>query len=153
MGVLKTLTDEYFGNTAREEDVVFRYSIDNENPPQHKLTSDEESFLRGLARYTLFLDRSLFFQIDNLQRHTELVLSGEKPEHQALPSKDKIEREIAELEKMIKDLWDNLQRDDVPEDNWSLYKLSGKEESTVIKDLQNGKIVFDRISGTYMRSN
>ena len=47
MGVLKNLTDEYFGDKVREEDVVFRYSIDNENPPQHKLTSDEESFLRG----------------------------------------------------------------------------------------------------------
>ena len=116
----------YFDDKVREEDVVFRYSIDSENPPKHKLTSDEESFLRALARYTLFLDKSLFFQIDNLQRHTELVLSGEKPEYQALPSKDKIEREIAELEKMIKDLWDNLQRDDVPEDNWGLYELWGK---------------------------
>ena len=100
-----------------------KYTIDKEFPPKHTLTPDEEAFLSALARYTLFLDRSLFFQIDNLQRHTELVLSGEKPEYQALPSKDKIEREIAELEKMIKDLWDNLQRDDVPEDNWGLYEL------------------------------
>ena len=123
MGVLSNITNEYFGDKVREEDVVFRYSIDSENPPKHKLTSDEESFLRALARYTLFLDKSLFFQIDNLQRHTELVLSGEKPERTELPSKSKIEREIAELEKMIKDLWDNLQRNDVPEDNWGLYDL------------------------------
>ena len=100
-----------------------KYTIDKEFPPKHTLTPDEEAFLSALARYTLFLDKSLFFQIDNLQRHTELVLSGEKYEHQAIPSKDKIEREIAELEKMIKDLWDNLQSDDVPEDNWGLYQL------------------------------
>ena len=100
-----------------------KYTIDKEFPPKHTLTPDEEAFLSTLARYTLFLDKSLFFQIDNLQRHTELVLSGEKYEHQAIPSKDKIEREIAELEKMIKDLWDNLQSDDVPEDNWGLYQL------------------------------
>ena len=100
-----------------------KYTIDKEFPPKHMLTPDEEAFLSALARYTLFLDKSLFFQIDNLQRHTELVLSGEKYEHQAIPSKDKIEREIAELEKMIKDLWDNLQSDDVPEDNWGLYQL------------------------------
>ena len=100
-----------------------KYTIDKEFPPKHTLTPDEEAFLSALARYTLFLDKSLFFQIDNLQRHTELVLSGEKYEHQAFSSKDKIEREIAELEKMIKDLWDNLQSDDVPEDNWGLYQL------------------------------
>ena len=67
MGVLSNLTDEYFGNKVREEDVVFRYSIDSDNPPQHKLTPDEESFLRALAKYTLFLDKSLFFQIEDLQ--------------------------------------------------------------------------------------
>lgn len=100
-----------------------KYTIDKEFPPKHTLTPDEEAFLSALARYTLFLDKSLYFQIDNLQRHTELVLSGEKYEHQAFSSKDKIEREIAELEKMIKDLWDNLQSDDVPEDNWGLYQL------------------------------
>ena len=100
-----------------------KYTIDKEFPPKHTLTPDEEAFLSALAKYTLFLDKSLYFQIDNLQRHTELVLSGEKYEHQAFSSKDKIEREIAELEKMIKDLWDNLQRDDVPEDNWGLYQL------------------------------
>ena len=100
-----------------------KYTIDKEFPPKHTLTPDEEAFLSTLARYTLFLDKSLYFQIDNLQRHTELVLSGEKYEHQAFSSKDKIEREIAELEKMIKDLWDNLQSDDVPEDNWGLYQL------------------------------
>ena len=100
-----------------------KYTIEKEFPPKHTLTPDEEAFLSALAKYTLFLDKSLYFQIDNLQRHTELVLSGEKYEHQAIPSKDKIEREIAELEKMIKDLWDNLQSDDVPEDNWGLYQL------------------------------
>lgn len=100
-----------------------KYTIDKEFPPKHTLTPDEEAFLSALAKYTLFLDKSLYFQIDNLQRHTELMLSGEKYEHQAIPSKDKIEREIAELEKMIKDLGDNLQSDDVPEDNWGLYQL------------------------------
>ena len=99
-----------------------KYYIDNKCPTRG-MTKQEDIFLSALARYTLFLDKSLFFQIDNLQRHTELVLSGEKYEHQAIPSKDKIEREIAELEKMIKDLWDNLQSDDVPEDNWGLYQL------------------------------
>ena len=111
-----------------------KYTIDKEFPPKHTLTPDEEAFLSALARYTLFLDKSLFFQIDNLQRHTELVLSGEKYEHQAIPSKDKIEREIAELEKMIKELWDNLQE-----------QIENTLDSVTLLDLMNSyndKICF-----------
>ena len=73
MGVLSNLTEEYFGNKMRKEDVIFRYSIDENFPPEHTLTQDEETFLQGLAKYKLFLDKSLFFQIEDLQRHTKLV--------------------------------------------------------------------------------
>ena len=104
MGVLSNLTDEYFGDRVREEDVVFRYSIDSDNPPQHKLTPDEESFLRALARYTLFLDKSLFFQIENLQQHTKLVLSGARIMISEYPNSKELEREIKELKNLIEEL-------------------------------------------------
>lgn len=110
MGVLSNITDEYFGDKVREEDVVFRYSIDSDNPPQHKLTPGEESFLQGLAKYKLFLDKSLRFQIEDLQRHTELVLSGERREHLVFPNQVELRREIAELDGMIQNLEEKLER-------------------------------------------
>ena len=94
MGVLKDLTNEYSGNTVREEDVIFRYEIDHENPPKHILAPEEVAFLQGLARYKLILDKSLFFQIEALQRHTKLVLSGRRAEHSLFP--DQVGRDVDE---------------------------------------------------------
>jgi len=126
MGVLSNLTEEYFGDNVRKEDVTFRYSIDSDNPPQHKLTPDEETFLQGLAKFKLFLDKSLFFQIEDLQRHTELVLSSKRREHFVFPNQVELRREIAELDGMIKNLEEQLKRDETtPEDRRKLEELLG----------------------------
>lgn len=126
MGVLNNLTEEYFGNKVRKEEVTLRYSIDSDNPPQHKLTPDEESFLQGLAKHKLFLDKSLFFQIEDLQRHTELVLSGKRVEHFVFPDQVELRREIAELDGMINKLQETMDLGDVPlEDRWKSEELLG----------------------------
>lgn len=130
MGVLSNLTEEYFGNKVRKEDVSFRYDIDNDNPPEHTLTPDEEVFFQGLAKYKLFLDKSLYFQIEDLQRHTKLVLSRNdgryiRPE---FPDKAKLEREIAELEKMIQDVTDKLERKELRK-NTSACLMYGKDST------------------------
>ena len=110
MGVLSNITAEYFGDKVRDEDEAFRYSIDSDNPPKHTLTPEEKAFLQGLAKYKLFLDKSLFFQIEDLQRHTELVLSGERREHFVFPNHVEVKREIAELDGMIQNLEEKLER-------------------------------------------
>ena len=108
MGVLSNLTEEYFGDKVRKEDVTFRYSIDSDNPPQHKLTSEEESFLQGLAEHRLFLDKSLSFQVNELQRHTRLILSGRRMDRHEFPPKDELYKEIEELDTLTKSLEDRL---------------------------------------------
>lgn len=108
MGVLKTLTDEYFGNTAREEDEVFRYSIDEECPPKNELEPDAVDFLRGLAEHRLFLDKSLSFKINDLQRHTRLMLSGRWIDRYEFPPYDEQEKEIVELDNLIKSIEERL---------------------------------------------
>lgn len=139
MGVLKNLTDEYFGNKVRKEDVSFRYDIDKDNPPEHTLTQDEEAFLQGLARYKLFLDKSLFFQIEDLQQHTKLVLSRNdgrcmRPE---FPNKAKLEREIAELEKMIQDVSDKLERKELPEEYFGMLNIWKRQYEKLNEVLDN----------------
>ena len=139
MGVLSNLTEEYFGNKARKEDVSFRYDIDEDFPPEHTLTSDEEAFLQGLARYKLFLDKSLFFQIEDLQQHTKLVLSRNdgrcmRPE---FPNKAKLEREIAELDKMIETLSGKLEQEKLPEEYWGLLKIWERQRKELEDTLNN----------------
>jgi hypothetical protein len=108
MGVLKDLTDEYFGNRVREEDEVFRYSIDEKRPPSYELEPETEAFLRELAEHRLFLDKSLSFQINDLQRHTKLVLSGRKIRRFEYPNIDGLKFEIEQLDMLIKNLEDSL---------------------------------------------
>lgn len=139
MGVLSNLTEEYFGNKVRKEDVSFRYDIDNDNPPEHTLTPDEEVFLQGLASYKLFLDKSLYFQIEDLQRHTKLVLSRNdgryiRPE---FPDKAKLEREIAELDKIIETLSGKLEQKKLPEEYWGLLKIWEKQRKELEDTLNN----------------
>lgn len=139
MGVLKNLTEEYFGNKVRKEDVSFRYDIDNDNPPEHKLTPDEEAFLQGLARHKLYLDKSLYFQIEDLQRHTKLVLSRNdghyiRPE---FPDKAKLEKEIAELDKMIETLSGKLEQEKLPEEYWGLLKIWERQRKELEDTLNN----------------
>ena len=139
MGVLSNLTEEYFGNKVRKEDVSFRYDIDNDNPPEHTLTQDEEAFLQGLAKYKLFLDNSLFFQIEDLQRHTELVLSRNEGRYMRpeFPDKAKLEREIAELEKMILDVSDKLERKELPEEYFGILNVWKRQYKKLNEALDN----------------
>ena len=73
MGVLKNLTEEYFGNKIRKEDVIFRYSIDENFPPEHTLTQDEESFLQGLARHKLFLEKSKRLEVPTAEGNLKVL--------------------------------------------------------------------------------
>ena len=88
--------------------MAFRYSIDEYYPPEHKLTPDEEAFLQGLAEHRLFLDKSLSFQVNDLQRHTKLMLSGKRIDRNEFPSSDELKKEMEELDKLIKSLDDRL---------------------------------------------
>ncbi len=102
---------------------MIKYSIDKVHPTRD-LTPHEKVFLQGLAEYKLFLDKSLFFQIDDLQKHTELVLSGETETayRYEFPDPDELNKEIEELEKMIKKLEDMLKTGKLPQEYWALLK-------------------------------
>ena len=80
-----------------------KYYIDNKCPTRG-MTKQEDIFLSALARYTLFLEKSLFFQIKDLQRHTKLVLSGAGIMISEYPNPKEWEREIEELENLIEEL-------------------------------------------------
>lgn len=108
MGVLSSITDEYFGDKKREEDVVFRYNIDEKCPPKNELEPEAVVFLRGLAEHRLFLDKSLSFQINDLQRHTRLMLSGRWIGRYEFPPNDEQEKEIEELDNLIKSIEERL---------------------------------------------
>ena len=97
MGVLSNITEECFGNKVRKEDMVFRYSIDEKRPPKNELKPETEAFLRELAEHRLFLDKSLSFQINDLQRHTRLMLSGKWIDRFEFPPTDQLKEEIEEL--------------------------------------------------------
>ena len=94
MEELKNLTDEDFADKIREEDVVFKYEIDEKCPPKYELEPETEAFLRGLAEHRLFLDKSLSFQINDLQRHTRLMLSGKWIDRFEFPPTDQLKEEI-----------------------------------------------------------
>lgn len=108
MGVLSSITDEYFGEKVRDEDVVFRYNIDEKCPPKNELEPEAVVFLRGLAEHRLFLDKSLSFQINDLQRHTRLMLSGRWIDRYEFPPNDEQEKEIEELDNLIKSIEERL---------------------------------------------
>lgn len=99
------------------------YTIDLSHRPEHTLTPTEESFLNGLAGYKLFLDQSLFFQIDDLQRHTELVLSGERIECDEFPGREDLEQEIDDLYEMVTSLQNRLRQGGLPPKEKRLFKL------------------------------
>lgn len=113
MSVLGEITKEYFGETVRMEDVHFRWSID-EKYKTRELTPIELDFLNALANHVLYFEKSLFFQIENLQRHTELVLSGMRKKRMVFPDTSEIEMEIAELDKVIKELEGKFKRGEIP---------------------------------------
>lgn len=53
-----------------------KFTLDTDHPPRHLLTAEEINFLQRLSAYRLPLEKSLVFQVNGLQRYTELVLSG-----------------------------------------------------------------------------
>lgn len=108
MEELNNLTDEDFADKIREEDVVFKYEIDEKCPPKYELEPETEAFLRGLAEHRLFLDKSLSFQVNELQRHTRLILSGRWMDRHEFPPKDELYKEIEELDTLTKSLEDRL---------------------------------------------
>lgn len=108
MEELNNLTDEDFADKIREEDVVFKYEIDEKCPPKYELEPETEAFLRGLAEHRLFLDKSLSFQVNELQRHTRLILSGRRMDRHEFPPKDELYKEIEELDTLTKSLEDRL---------------------------------------------
>jgi len=139
MGVLNNLTDEYFGNRVREEDVVFRYEIDPDNPPVHTLTPEEVAFLQGLARHMLFFDKSLFFQIEDLQRHTKLVLSGKHVQREEMPDSDVTARELRALEMLIEENEKELEQGESMSEEVSLLDIL-REQRQRLKDALNGPV-------------
>ena len=155
MGVLSKLTDEYFGKTIREEDCI-QYSIDN-NFPTRELTSEEKAFLSALANHILLLDKSLFFQVCNLQQHTKLVLSGETETacRSEFPNPDVINSEIEELEKMIKEFSDKLEQDVLQEENMGVLEI-WERQLKELKDAQsstNVGVESTKLLGRYEHNN
>lgn len=124
MGVLRNMTEEYFGDKVREEDMVLKYSF-NENFKPRDLTSGEKTFLNALAGYTMPLDKSLFFQVADLQRHTKLLLSmnGGRYTRSGFPEREELEREFAELSKMLDGFRDKPWGKKLPEENWDLFEM------------------------------
>ena len=109
---MKTMTEEYFGETLREECHI---KYDKEHDARN-LTKKEAVFLTWLSRYTMYLDMSLFFQVGDLQRHTKLVLSGKPAGRYEFPDPDELEKEIEELQKVIEEFEDELKRGELPEE-------------------------------------
>lgn len=120
-----------------------KYTIDKEFPPKHTLTPDEEAFLSALARYTLFLDKSLFFQIEDLRRHTELVLSGEVIMRSEFSNPDELQREIEELKKLIEEL---------RQEDWKLRRLLEERLKDLEDALDNGTYTT-MLLGEYRHNN
>lgn len=61
-----------------------------------------------MAEHRLFLDKSLSFQINDLQRHTRLILSGRWIDRYEFPPNDEQEKEIEELDNLIKSIEERL---------------------------------------------
>lgn len=120
MSVLGKLTDEYFGKTIREEELMRTPKKDSKHLTRD-LTREEMVFLSALAKHTMLFDRSLFFQIDDLRRHTNLVLSGAGVMRSEYPSVEELKREIEELERLIEEL-EQMIKDLDPQKDWDLIE-------------------------------
>ncbi len=145
MSVLGKVTDEYFGKTEREEDLMRPPRID----PKHStrpLTPNEHLFLSLLAKHIVFFDRSLFFQIDDLRRHTELVLSGARNIRSEFSNPDELKREIEELKKLIEEL---------RQEDWELRRLLEGQLGKLKEALTLGEygVKATVLLGEYMHNN
>ena len=104
------------------------YSLDEKFTPRD-LTPEEKTFLNALVGYTMRLDKSLFFQIADLQRHTKLEFSmnGGRFKGSESPGRDVLEKELTELAKMLEDFREKMWDDRLPEENWDLYEIWEEE--------------------------
>lgn len=140
MSVLGVLTDEYFGKIVREEELMRPPKMDSKHPTRD-LTTDEMEFLSALAKYTMFFDRSLFFQIEDLRRHTELVLSGARIMISEYPNPEELKREIKELKQLIEELG---------QEDWDLRRLLEERLKDLEDALDNKKTM---LLGEYKHNN
>ena len=128
MGALKNMTAEPYDDRARGEDMVMKYSLDEKFKPRD-LTPEEKTFLNALVTYTMPLDKSLFFQIADLQRHTKLEFSmnSGRFKRSEFIERDVLEKELAELAKVLDGFREKLWYDNLPEENCDLYEIWEKE--------------------------
>ena len=128
MGALTNMTAEPYDDRARGEGMVMKYSLDEKFKPRD-LTPEEKTFLNALVSYTMPLDKSLFFQIADLQRHTKLEFSmnGGRFKNSAPPEHDELEKELTELAKVLDSFREKLWYDKLPEENCDLYEIWEKE--------------------------
>lgn len=128
MGALTNMTAEPYDDRAGGECMVMKYSLDEKFKPRD-LTPEEKTFLNALVTYTMPLDKSLFFQIADLQRHTKLEFSmnGGRFKNSELPGHDVLEKELAELAKVLDGFREKLWYDKLPEENCDLYEIWEKE--------------------------
>ena len=99
-----------------------QYTLDEKHPPKHTLTPSEEAFLQGLAEYVLFLDKSLFFQINDLQRHTKLVLSGKRPRDKFLDHEE-TEQDLSTVETLMKEYGNKLTQGKLTQEDSMLFDI------------------------------
>ena len=142
MSILGVLTDEYFGKIMREEELMRPPKMDSKHPTRD-LTTDEMEFLSALAKYTMFFDRSLFFQIEDLRRHTGLVLSGEGIMRSEFSHPTELKREIKELKQLIEKLG---------QEDWDLKRLL-EERLEDLKDALKYGPYTTMLLGEYKHKN
>lgn len=128
MGALKNMTTESYDDRAGGECMVMKYSLDEKYTPRD-LTPEEKTFLNALVTYTMPLEKSLFFQIADLQRHTKLEFSmnSGRFKNSEIPEHDVLEKELTELAKVLDSFREKLWYDKLPEENCDLYEIWEKE--------------------------
>ena len=99
-----------------------QFIIDEKHPPKHTLTPNEETFLQGLAEYVLFLDKSLFFQINDLQRHTRLVFSGKRM-HDKFLDHEETERDLSTVETLMNEYEGKLEQGELTQEDSMLLDI------------------------------
>ena len=131
------------------------YSLDEKFTPRD-LTPEEKTFLNALVTYTMPLEKSLFFQIADLQRHTKLEFSmnGGRFKGSESPEREVLEKELNELAIMLDGFREKLWDDRLPEENWDLYEIWEEEwvrQNEKLKELLDnpGKSVDSTPMGVY----
>mgnify|MGYP003466844213 FL=1 len=155
MGTLTNMTAESYDDRAGGECMVMEYSLDEKFTPRD-LTPEEKTFLNALVTYTMPLEKSLFFQIADLQRHTKLEFSmnGGRFKNSEIPEHDELEKELTELAKVLDSFREKLWYDKLPEENWDLYEIWEEEwvrQNEKLKELLDnpGKSVDSTPMGVY----